>query len=236
MSSSTRARSHRARTEDEEVYYDEEETSEINLLNAPGRKAILIGALALLLVVFGAVAWLLVNRNNGPDPRQGLVITNPEGKVQVYRVTRSNLGGEGEAPRQGWIAPNFEWAGHNGIPVKLSDLRGKPVIINFWGTWCPPCRQEMPELQRYYDQNKGAVEMIGISAGLRDNVDSVGVYVNSYKHNWLFMNDDDASLNVRYQIAAVPSSYFIGPDGMIRAVHVGPMDYSMIEGYMAQAR
>ena len=232
MGSSTRARSHRARQEDEEVYYEEEETSEVNLLSAPGRKWILIGSLVLLLVVLGAVVWLLMGRNSG----SGLATTNPDGSTAVYRITKASLGGQGEAPQKGWVAPNFEWAGNNGIPIKLSDLRGKPVVINFWGTWCPPCRQEMPELQRYYEANKGKVEMLGVSAGPRDSVSSVGIYVNAYKHNWLFLQDDDYSLNQRYQISAVPSSYFIGPDGMIRAVHVGPMDYSMIEGYMAQAR
>src|SRR5688572_29840049 len=233
MSSSTRARSRRAVEQDED-YYEEEETTEISLLSTPGRKAIMLGAVALLLVVFGSAVWLLAMRNNPND--LPLVVTDPEGKVPVYRISRANLSGQEASPTRGAVAPDFEWAGHNNLAFTLSKLRGKPVIVNFWGTWCPPCRQEMPELPRYYEQHKGQVELIGVSAGPRDSVSSVGIYINAYKHNWLFLQDDDHSLNARYQISAVPSSFFIAPDGTIRAVHLGPMDYSMIEGYMAQAR
>lgn len=219
-------------TEYEEDQDDPQEETSPGLFSTPGRAVALIGSLVLLLGIMAMVVWMLGTKG----PATGSA-ANVAGNVKVPVITQPNLGGEGEAPSRGSLAPNFEWLDPNtGKPVRLSSLRGKPVFINFWGTWCPPCRAEMPEMQRLYNQYKGQMEFVGISMGPRDNSALVANFVNTAGYNWLFVQDDTYAVATRYQVQAVPSSYFIDANGVIKAVHIGGMNGSMMEAYLQQVR
>jgi|SRR5688572_13479759 len=213
--------------------YPEEETQEVTvgLFSTPGRAVALIGSLVLLLGIMAVVVWVMSTRPEGPS-------SNVAGNVKVPVITNPNPGGQGEAPVKGSFAPNFQWNDPvTGKPVSLASFRGKKsVFINFWGTWCPPCRAEMPEMQRLYNQYKGQMEFVGVSMGPRDNSPLVASFVNAAGYNWLFVQDDTYDVATRYQVMAVPSSYFVGADGIIRAVQVGGMNGPMMESYLQQIR
>jgi peroxiredoxin len=236
-----RDRSDEEPEENEDGYYPqddygdpEEENQEVTvgLFSTPARAAALIGSVVLLVAIMAVVVWVMSTRAEAGGP------ANVAGNVKVPVITRSNLGGQGEAPVKGSFAPDFEWTDSNtGKAVTLSSFRGKKgVFVNFWGTWCPPCRAEMPEMQRLYNQYKGQMEFVGVSMGPRDNSSLVASFVNAAGYNWLFVQDDTYDVANRYQVMAVPSSYFIGTDGIIRAVQVGGMNGPMMESYLQQIK
>jgi thiol-disulfide isomerase/thioredoxin len=212
-------------------YLEEEETQEVTvgLFSTPARAAAVIGSFVLLIAIMSVVIWVLSTR---PEPGP-----TPPGSVKVPVITNPNPGGEGQAPVKGSFAPDFQWTDPQTGKVKsISSLKGKPVFINFWGTWCPPCRAEMPEMQRLYNQYNRQMEFVGVSMGPRDSASLVESFVNAAGYNWLFVQDDTYDVATRYQVMAVPSSYFVGPDGIIKAIHVGGMNGPQMEGYLAQVR
>ena len=183
------------------------------MATSPARKAALGAAVVLLIAVFGTAIWLLGSN------------TGPQGGPAPVGL---NVGNE---------APNFELVDvHTNKPVQLASLRGKPVLINFWGTWCPPCRQEMPAMQALYNKHKDEMVMVGVSMGPRDNPDLVKGFVDQANYTWTFIHDGDFGVATRYQAYSIPSSYFIDKEGIIRARHIGAMDSTQMEGYLARTK
>ena len=177
------------------------------------------GSVVLLVAIFAVIVFLLSIRS----AQQGTQGAGGNG-------VSANMAGLDTAPRAGALAPDFSLVDvHTNQPLTLSSLRGKPVFVNFWGTWCPPCRAEMPEMQRLYDKYPGQLEMVGISMGPRDFPEQVKNFVDQYKYPWTFIHDPDYSVATAYQVAAIPSSYFIDKDGVIKAVQVGAMDLARME-------
>ena len=138
------------------------------------------------------------------------------------------------APEIGRLAPDFTLADLEGNPVSLSDFQGKAVFINFWATWCPPCRAEMPEIedlhQKYKDQD---VAVIGVN--LFEPQDKVREYVQRGGFNWTFVIDTTGEVTRNYGISALPTSFFLDSQGTIRAVNIGPMTERLMEAKLAEA-
>jgi thiol-disulfide isomerase/thioredoxin len=134
------------------------------------------------------------------------------------------------APRVGYVAPDFTLLDvKTNQPVSLSSLRGKPVLINFWGTWCPPCREEMPIIQALYEKYAGQVEIVGVSMGPRDYPEQVISFVNQYNYTWTFLHDPDMTVMSSYIVQGIPASYFIDRAGVIRSITVGGSPASLLE-------
>lgn len=206
----------------QETYYDaEDEKPPQGIFSTPARALTLLFSLLLLLVVAATVVWMLSSRSPARVSLGG---------------GSADTSGLAVAPRVGALAPDFELLDvHTNKPVKLSSLRGKPVFINFWGTWCPPCRAEMPEMQKLFDKYRGRLEMLGISMGPRDDPTRVQVFVDAAKYGWTFIHDPDYLVATDYQVQAIPSSYFIDKDGVIRAVQVGAMNFGQMENNFQKA-
>jgi cytochrome c biogenesis protein CcmG/thiol:disulfide interchange protein DsbE len=202
--------------DDEYDEYDEyeDERSRGGLFSTPARAITIIGSVLMLVVLFAGIGWLLASR--GSDP--------PTGPAAL-----------GTAPRVGYAAPDFALTDvKTNQTVQLSSLRGKPVWINFWGTWCPPCREEMPIMQKMYDRVKGDVEIIGVSMGPRDYPEQVVNFVNQYKYTWTFVHDPHMDVMNQYIVQGIPASYFIDKDGVIRAIAVGGAPEAMLEQELAK--
>lgn len=169
-------------------------------------------------------------------PITGTTLPGGSGVV-VSLISNANLPGQEGGVTKGSLARDFEWRdARTGEAVTLSSLRGKGVFINFWGTWCPPCKAEMPVMQKLYDTYQGEVEFIGVSMGPRDNTGAVKSFAEQYGYRWRFVHDDNYDVATQYEIAAVPTSYFINKDGVISAVHVGGMNREIMEGYLKQVK
>lgn len=134
------------------------------------------------------------------------------------------------APRQGFLAPDFTLETADGQTFTMSELRGKPVLINLWTSWCPPCKAEMPALQRAYQRyHSEDLVILGINA---TNQDSQVAALNFAAENGLsfpILMDTAGEVSAIYQLRSLPTSYFVDHEGIIQEVVVGgPMSEALI--------
>ncbi len=129
----------------------------------------------------------------------------------------------------GQPAPNFELANLAGQPVKLSDFAGKPVILNFWATWCPPCRQEMPELQAAAEEYGDRLTIIGINHTSGDNPDLVPNFVAEYGITFPVLLDELGLVVEIYGVVGLPTTIFIDRNGVINEIITGPVNKTLIK-------
>lgn len=121
----------------------------------------------------------------------------------------------------GYLAPDFTLEDLNGQRVSLSDFRGKPVLLNFWASWCPPCRKEMPELQKFHERYGEKIALVGVNWG--EDAKTVKEFLDRFGVSYLNLLDERGTAFVLYKLTGIPESFFIDPDGYIRGLWIGPM-------------
>lgn len=127
---------------------------------------------------------------------------------------------------KGNIAPDFTLQTVDGKTSKLSDYRGKKVILNFWATWCPPCKAEMPHMEAFYKENqdKGiGIVSVNLTTG-ETNPNNVPKFIKDYGLTFPVLLDANGEAGNLYQAFTIPTSYIIDTKGIIREKIVGPMD------------
>ncbi|SEB53343.1 redoxin domain-containing protein [Paenibacillus sp. GP183] len=131
----------------------------------------------------------------------------------------------------GQKAPDFELTDRKGQLFKLSDYRDQTVVLNFWATWCPPCRTEMPEMQKFYEHiSDNNVIILAVNAtNSETSISSVGDWLGEKRYTFPVLFDSKGDLTQTYRIAAFPSTYVIQPGGLIRLKHQGPMNEAMLK-------
>ena len=137
-----------------------------------------------------------------------------------------------EAPEVGAIAPRFTLTDTAGAQVSLEDHRGKVVLLNFWATWCPPCRQEMPDIQSRYEMHHPNLVVLAIDNN--EPLDLVQSYVDEVGLSFNPLLDPGADVQILYQIRGYPTSMFVDENGIIQIVHVGLMTQSQLDDYLSQ--
>jgi len=125
------------------------------------------------------------------------------------------------APRLGSPAPDFTLENLNGEPVVLSAFRGQPVLLNFWASWCPPCRKEMPDLQRFASKYGDRVQLLGVNWGESD--DDVRRFLARYDVTYPNLMDRDGRAFVLYRLTGLPATFWLDEQGTIRGVWEGAM-------------
>lgn len=131
-------------------------------------------------------------------------------------------------------APDFTLIDLEGNQVSLSDFRGKTVFINFWATWCGPCRAEMPEIEAIHQEYKDKdVVVIGMDVFEPEGV--VRQYIEEGGYSWTFVIDTTGEVTTSYKVTAIPTSFFIDSEGIIRAVKIGAMTKGAMEANLAMA-
>ncbi len=132
--------------------------------------------------------------------------------------------------KEGDVAPDFQLETLSGETMRLSDYQGKIVVLNFWATWCPPCVEEMPHLQAFYENNKDqAIVVIAVNLTSEDNgIDAVEEFVKEHELTFPIPLDHDGTIGEQYGAFAIPTSYIIDADGVIRQKYVGPLDEKLL--------
>ncbi|MES9972805.1 TlpA family protein disulfide reductase [Candidatus Thiodiazotropha sp. LNASS1] len=124
------------------------------------------------------------------------------------------------AAKQPSMAPDFTLKSREGVNIKLSELRGQVVMVNFWASWCGPCRQEMPLLQQLFDR----YQSLGFSL-LGVNVDedraAADKMLSDVPVSFPILYDDRSKVSKQYQVKAMPSTFMVDRDGRIRYLHKG---------------
>lgn len=121
-------------------------------------------------------------------------------------------------PRLGFIAPDFELLDLSGKPVRLSDLRGSPVMINFWATWCNPCRIEMPLIQAAAQENP---DMVVLAVNADESILTVESFVEKMGLTFPILLDPGSKVEIMYKVQGLPTSFFVDKDGIIKGIQIG---------------
>jgi peroxiredoxin len=139
----------------------------------------------------------------------------------------------GDGPGIGKPAPDFVLATPDGDVVRLSDFRGKIVILNFWATWCVPCRKEFPELVKTYDPNS---DIVVVGVDLQENAGEVRDFAAQFGATYPIVIDQDAKVADSYRLLGLPSTYFIDKEGVLRAQQFGQLTREIIDKRVAKTR
>jgi cytochrome c biogenesis protein CcmG/thiol:disulfide interchange protein DsbE len=134
----------------------------------------------------------------------------------------ATTGGRVPSPREGFLAPSFELKRPTGEVIRMDDLRGQVVVVNFWASWCPPCKAEMPDLERAYQAHrKQGLMILGVNGTFQDSQDSAVGFANAQGVTFPVLLDLSGEVDRRYLVRALPTTFFIDRQGIIRRVVVG---------------
>lgn len=122
--------------------------------------------------------------------------------------------------RIGDSGPDFKLQDLAGKEVSLKDFRGKAVVLNFWATWCPPCRAELPDFQK---EHKGARDFVILTVNQQEDKKTVSSFMNKGKYTFPVLLDLKGTVGSLYQVRGIPTTYFIDKKGIIRDVAVGAL-------------
>jgi cytochrome c biogenesis protein CcmG, thiol:disulfide interchange protein DsbE len=174
----------------------------------PARIAAL--AVAVVVVVFGVVLAL----NVGSDPQEDAQQSQMVGKA----------------------APAFDLPNLAGGRVKLADIAGKSAIVNFWNSWCTPCRQEEPALQQFYAAHKDDPDFVMIGIVRQDETGDVKAYVKQNGVGWTVALDPGSVAALDFGTRGQPETYAISPRGVVAAAKYGAMSMNELELFLDHAR
>jgi len=126
--------------------------------------------------------------------------------------------------KKGELAPDFELTTLDGEQVKLSDYKGERVMLNFWATWCPPCRAEMPDMEKF-QQNKD-VQVLAVNLTETEaSQEAVENFADELGVTFTIPLDEDYDVAMEYGVMAYPTTYMIDSNGRIQFVMMGAMNY-----------
>ena len=177
----------------------------------------LVLPLALLALIVGGLFYFQTRSSStGSDKGLGIVDL-PPGK---------NSTGPAPAAEVGRVAPDFVLEGLDGSQVRLSDLQGHPLLVNFWASWCIPCREETPGLIQAYEQNrKDGLLVVGIN--LQEAPERARQFANDFSINYPVVLDRKGQVARAWRIGGpmqgLPVSYFIDGQGIVRKIVLGPV-------------
>src|SRR3989338_6910481 len=132
----------------------------------------------------------------------------------------------------GKTAPDFELETLEGKKTKLSDYRGKKVILNFWASWCPPCREEMPEFQRIYSENRDKLVVVGVN--LQESRENAEAFIEKLSITFPILLDPNSQVKDMYNVFTQPVTYFIDESGKIVDKKFGPLTSEEIDEKIAK--
>lgn len=112
------------------------------------------------------------------------------------------------------VAPSFDLSGPGGERYNLNDMRGKPIIVNFWATWCPPCRAEMPSMQRAWEQVKDE-DILVLAINVGEDADTIGQFTKQVKMEFPLPMDLDSKVTQRWPMNGLPTTFVVDPEGRL---------------------
>jgi thiol-disulfide isomerase/thioredoxin len=195
------------------------------------RRAVRLAIAVLLLAGLAAVA-LLTQRGGGSGPNDGDVIAP---SVQRTATDEVGLGAIGDrAPIVHEPAPDFVLRDLDGRAVKLSDLRGKVVWVNFWASWCVPCKRELPDIQKLYDEKRDAGLMV-LEVNYQEDADTARGFFEARSLSLPLLLDNSGSVYEEYRLQGLPDSFFVDREGNLAAMQIGFLTEAKMRERLATA-
>lgn len=177
------------------------------------KQKILILVLVLaLLMVGGTLLYKQLLENTMP----GIAVTEEDGETEAETKH---------------LMPDFTVYDADGNPVQLSDFRGKPVVLNFWASWCGPCKSEMPDFDAKAAELNGDVVfmMVNLTDGYQETVDSASAFIADQGYTFPVYYDTDMSAAQAYGVSSVPVTYFIDAEGYGAGRAMGAIDATYLQ-------
>jgi cytochrome c biogenesis protein CcmG, thiol:disulfide interchange protein DsbE len=151
-----------------------------------------------------------------------IVLALSLGWIIISRAAPGSLtGGFIPAPQTGFLAPAFTLDTAGKEPIALADLRGRPVLLNFWASWCPPCRSEMPAIQIIYNDYLDVITVLAVNTTYQDTMSNALAFISEHNLAFPILLDVDGSVSRLYAISSLPTTFFIGADGIIQDIVIG---------------
>ena len=178
-----------------------------------------------LTLIIGGIGLLLI----GSSLLYHKLTANPE----IAQKTESPTNQQGSDDEESETVPymNFTVYDKDKQPVTLSSFVGKPIILNFWASWCGPCQSEMPDFEEIYNKYNGQIEflMINLTDGGRETLDTASDYIKKQQFHFPVYYDLDMTASSTYFVSSIPQTFFINADGQIVSYAKGAMTKSAIE-------
>src|SRR5207247_3610479 len=133
----------------------------------------------------------------------------------VFMILSGLWGMASRPPLVGAPAPEVALTDLQGKEVRLSDLRGKVVLLNFWATWCKPCKEEMPAMQASYDKLRDEGFVV-LAVNELEDVEKVAEHIRTHRHTFLVVMDHDNRVANQYGVVGLPASFLIDRQGLVR--------------------
>jgi cytochrome c biogenesis protein CcmG/thiol:disulfide interchange protein DsbE len=135
--------------------------------------------------------------------------------VNTYNVEESVPAVIEEKPAINFKAPPFTLQGIDNQSYQIGSSLDKPVVLNFWASWCGPCQKEAPELERLYNLYGDKIEIYGVNMTKEDSLDGVESFLMEYQITFPILLDNTGKITDTYRIMAIPTTFFINKDGLI---------------------
>lgn len=156
----------------------------------------------------------------------------PFGKIESTSASQEDKHStEEQTDAQTNPAPDFTVVDENGEEYQLSDFKGKPVVLNFWASWCGPCKSEMPDFDKAYQKYKDEISflMVNLTDGSRETVEKASAHVKEQGYSFPVYYDTMSEAAMTYGVYSIPTSYFIDKEGNIIAHAQGAIDKENLE-------
>lgn len=165
-------------------------------------------------ILFAGLVWIWLSAASATETTSGLI----------------------PAPRQGFLAPEFSLYSDQQELINIKDLKGKAVIINFWASWCPPCRAEMPAIEIVSrDFSQEGLVVLAVNATHQDDRQEIQTFVQELNLTFPILYDELGTVNQLYQVSALPTTFFVNTDGVIQDVVIGgPMSEALLRARVEQ--
>lgn len=189
-----------------------------------GKNLLILSALLIVLLGGAGLAYSGLRKNTVPKSASELPETGQNQENQASKEVS-------EMP----FAPDFTFLNADGEEVRLADLTGTPVLLNFWATWCPPCREEMPHFEKAYSEYGETVQflMMNETDGVRDTVDSAKKFREENGYTFPVCFDTKGEGARAYSVLSIPMTVFINAEGQLVYQHIGALTeeelFSMLE-------
>lgn len=182
-----------------------------------------------ILVLLGMVAWAIYNYIDSKDTSStqddfdgAFIVAYPDDDGEN---TEQAIGLEA-----GKAAPNFVLENMEGEKVSLSDYRGQRVIVNFWATWCPPCRKEIPAFIQVYEEEDVEILAVNMTHSETASMEKIEEFVyEEFKMPFPVLLDKENKITTQYRVAAYPTTYMIDSEGIVRHMAMGEMTYDQMK-------